>query len=168
MRFSEVQYYFCLRQHTHTHAVAIVSFYTAPDAKICSVSQDTLWVCQRAHAQDYRLINVKTIQSIVAMIPFPLSDVENNTPAIKSKYANSFYVAEKPFLPISHLSKPDLQNSAGQESDDDGGDDNDDNPTDSHSDAGSSNRSYSSAGESDGETGCEERESDGDEDQTML
>jgi non-ribosomal peptide synthetase component E (peptide arylation enzyme) len=58
--------------------VAMVLLYSAPDVEICSVSQDTLWVCQHACAHEYHLINVKTIQSVVAMIPFPLSAVENN------------------------------------------------------------------------------------------
>ena len=130
----------------------MVSFYSEPDAEIRSMSQDTLWVCQRARAQDYQLINVKNIQSVVAMVPFPLSDAESSTPAIKAKYGDSFYVAEKPFLPISQLSEPDLQNLSYI---DDSGDDGDGNTTDedsNRSDSGSSTASCSDREECDGES----------------
>ena len=139
------------------HGVAMVAFYSEPDAEIRTASQDKLWVCQRARAQDYQLIDIQNIQSVVAMIPFPLSHAELNNPEIKVKYSESFYVAEKLFLPISQLSTPE-QELESLESIEDDGNENNSSTTDEegHSQSGSIDN-YSDSGGSDrgsDETGC--------------
>ena len=91
------------------------------------------------------------------MIPFPLSHAELNNPEIKVKYSESFYVAEKPFLPISQLSTPE-QELESLESIEDDGNENNSSTTDEegHSQSGSIDN-YSDSGGSDrgsDETGC--------------
>ena len=55
----------------------------------------------------YHVINIKTIQSVIVMIPFPLRREEEDIPAIRSGYANSFYIREKPFFELTIKGKDD-------------------------------------------------------------
>ena len=71
--------------------------YTNPDRKLLLESHGMLCVCQ-PWGDVFHVINVKTIQSVVTMIPFPLRKEEEDIPAIRSSYQNAFYVGEKPFL----------------------------------------------------------------------
>ena len=70
--------------------------YTNPDPGLVKKSHGTLYVCQ-PRENVLNVINVKTIQSVVAMIPFPLRGEE----AVQESYQNFFYVGEKPFFELT-------------------------------------------------------------------
>ena len=80
--------------------------YTIPDPKLLKESHGTLCVCQ-PRENVFHVVDVKTIQSVVAMIPFPLRKEEEDIPAIRSSYQNAFYVGEKPFFKLTIEGKDD-------------------------------------------------------------
>ena len=76
----------------------MVSMYSVADPILLSDSHDTLSVCQHGNEHGLQVIDVKKILSLIAMVPFPLTPGEEADPVIKAKYADSFYMVEKPFL----------------------------------------------------------------------
>lgn len=98
-RFAEVHYYFQpVEVCGKTGALAMVSMYSVADPTLLSDSHDTLSVCRHENEHGLRVIDVKNILSLIAMVPFPLTPGEEADPVIKDKYADSFYMIEKPFL----------------------------------------------------------------------
>ncbi|TFK76581.1 hypothetical protein BDN72DRAFT_809271 [Pluteus cervinus] len=93
--FGEVQFFAFTEVVGQKHALALVSVYSVPDAELLANSHNTLHVCRYAGHKKLRVIQVEAIESVVAMIPFPLKDEEKNSPAARRKYANCFYVGEK-------------------------------------------------------------------------
>lgn len=57
-----------------------------------------LWVARYRGKRALHIIEVTSIQSVVAMIPIPLSKEENTNMETWAKFTGAFYVAEKPFL----------------------------------------------------------------------
>ena len=55
-------------------------------------SHGSLYVCERLEEHQIVVIDVKSIQSVVAMIPFPLRPEESN-----QGLENHFFMVEKPF-----------------------------------------------------------------------
>lgn len=62
-------------------------------------------MCRYKGTQNLHVIDVKTILSTVGMIPFPLTAEEQHDRRIAAKYANCYYVAEKPFLSDSAIAQ---------------------------------------------------------------
>ncbi|KAI0695490.1 hypothetical protein C8T65DRAFT_710796 [Cerioporus squamosus] len=100
--FAEVQFYFQMTVHGLTQTLALVSLFSPPDAAILDYSVYTLLVCQyRARfADSYRVVSVKDIVSVVAMLPHPLTP-EEETHA--HDYVHHFFVMEKPGLDVAVL-----------------------------------------------------------------
>jgi hypothetical protein len=67
--------------------------YSQPNEDLLRDSHGTLYVCKKRGQDELTVVNVKTIQSVVAMIPFPLKADEEGKP----DFIGTFYVAEKPF-----------------------------------------------------------------------
>jgi hypothetical protein len=59
-----------------------------------------LHVC-RFQKDDLGVIDIKTIQAVIGMVPFPLKTEEEKKPEIRAKYHDCFYVAEKPFFELT-------------------------------------------------------------------
>ena len=91
-------------------------------------------MCRYKGTQNLHVIDAKTIMSTVGMIPFPLTEEEQCDHRISDKYADCFYVAEKPFLdsgipqnPVNELSEENIGSGGDyvneRDDDNDGGDD---------------------------------------------
>ncbi|KAF8679011.1 hypothetical protein AX14_004582 [Amanita brunnescens Koide BX004] len=76
----------------------MVSMYSVADPTLLSDSHDTLSVYRHENEHRLRVIDVKNILSLIAMVPFPLTPGKEADPVIKDKYVDSFYMIEKPFL----------------------------------------------------------------------
>ncbi|KAK1231867.1 hypothetical protein PQX77_005004 [Marasmius sp. AFHP31] len=89
IEYGEVQYYF---QHeigasTLEDVYALVSVYSRPNEQLLEESSNVLWACQHTGEDGLRVINVKTIISVVSMQPLPVqTDLEGEW----------WFVVEKP------------------------------------------------------------------------
>ena len=99
-------YFFQVEVNKKELVAAMTHPYTNPDPKLLQESHGTLCICQ-PRENGFYVIDVKAIQSVVAMIPFPLRREEEAIPAIKSSYQNAFYVGEKPFFELMIEGKDD-------------------------------------------------------------
>lgn len=70
LSYAEVQYYFELNLPNHP-ALAMVSVYSDPLPDLLRRSYSTVWSCTHGGAASLRVIDVKAIQAVVAMIPHP-------------------------------------------------------------------------------------------------
>ena len=68
-------------------ALALMSIYTKPNPTILPKSHNTLWSCKYRGDLALRFVDVKTIQSVVAIIP--------HMPAIEGSLSGRFFLVEK-------------------------------------------------------------------------
>ena len=71
--------------------LALVSLYSRPDATLLQSSSNTLWSCQYQGVEGFRVVEVKSIMSVVAIVPLPHGDL------------GSCFVAEKLGLEVADL-----------------------------------------------------------------
>ncbi|KAF8344790.1 hypothetical protein F5887DRAFT_842424, partial [Amanita rubescens] len=90
--YGEVQYFFRIRRD----AFAVVSCYDEPDKKFLEESCQTLYVSRYLGKQALEIINVQSIRSVVGMVPFVLSEPEEQDEEICAKYSDCYFVAENP------------------------------------------------------------------------
>ena len=78
-------------------ALAVISVYSHPDSTLLLDSFGTLRVCKYLGKNHLFVIEATTIESVVGMIPFPLSprELEAEDLDTSRKFADCFYVAEK-------------------------------------------------------------------------
>jgi len=76
----------------------MVSEYSAPDRILFDESHGTLHVAKYNGSDALKIISVYSIQSVVAMVPFPLSVHEAEDVGFQNRFSQCFFVAEKPFL----------------------------------------------------------------------
>jgi hypothetical protein len=67
--FASVLFYFRLTIHDEIKTFALVSKYGQPDFDLLQKSYHTLWSCESLGDAGLEVIDVQTIQSIVAMVP---------------------------------------------------------------------------------------------------
>jgi len=71
--------------------VAMISVYSRPDPELLQRSTQTVWSCKHEGEQALKLVDVKSIQSVVAMIP--------HRPTLPSGVEEErFFLLEKPGL----------------------------------------------------------------------
>ncbi len=73
------------------HPLAMIYLYSDPLPDLLQDSFETLRVCKYLGSHSIAVVDVRTIQSLVAMIPFPLSEQE----APDTRLLNTFFVGEK-------------------------------------------------------------------------
>lgn len=74
--------------------LALVSVFSEPDPTLLSISVNMLWSCEYLGDTALAFINVKTIQSVVSMIP--------HTPNIQGSVSGErFFLVEKPGLDVA-------------------------------------------------------------------
>ena len=74
--------------------LTLVSMYSHPDPLLLHLSVNTLWSCEYQGDVALRFINVKTIQSVVAMVP--------HTPVIEGQDPGErFFLVEKPGFDVA-------------------------------------------------------------------
>ncbi|KAI9433273.1 hypothetical protein H4582DRAFT_1766398, partial [Lactarius indigo] len=92
IRITEV-YFFVLVRHEGDRALALVSLYSLPDPTLCMTSMKTLWSCKYLGDAALKFVDVKAIQSVVAMIP--------HSPLIDGRPAEErHFLVEKPGLNV--------------------------------------------------------------------
>jgi hypothetical protein len=85
--FAEVLYYFRLQvSPDRTHTVAVIAPYGSPDEFLLAESSNTLYSCEMEDS--ITVINVKQIESVVAMLPHQVDG------------ADRFFLLEKPGLDV--------------------------------------------------------------------
>ncbi|KAF8350962.1 hypothetical protein F5887DRAFT_189133 [Amanita rubescens] len=91
--FGEVQYYFMwqIQEEAPVHPLAMIYLYSDPIPGLLEDSFETLHVCKYLGSLSIAVVDVRVIQSLVAMIPFPLSEQE----APDARLSNTFFVGEK-------------------------------------------------------------------------
>ncbi|KAM6494801.1 hypothetical protein JOM56_009424 [Amanita muscaria] len=96
--YSEVLYYFTSTTAPQGTAFALISTYSNPHVELLSVSHNTLWVTRHLGVHGLHVIEAKSVDSVVAMIPFVLNEEEKNSPHALDKYKDCYCMVEKPFL----------------------------------------------------------------------
>ncbi|KAM5540305.1 hypothetical protein V8D89_006124 [Ganoderma adspersum] len=71
VQFAEVQYYMWLRVGEEIQALALVSYFGAPNQSLLDLSYGTMWSCSPGGDSALGIIDVRKIESVVAMIPHP-------------------------------------------------------------------------------------------------
>jgi hypothetical protein len=73
-QFGEVKFYFRVSvSNREIETLALVSLYSPPDQDLLEASSQALWACQYLGDESLCVINVKTIISVVAIVPLPHS-----------------------------------------------------------------------------------------------
>lgn len=83
--------------------------YSDPHPDLLAESNKTLHVCKRIGYHGTIVIDAKAIQTLVAMLPFPLTVEEARNPDTCAKFANCFYVREKLALDTAQLAPDELE-----------------------------------------------------------
>ncbi|KAM6488909.1 hypothetical protein JOM56_015640 [Amanita muscaria] len=113
--FAEVLYFFTSGFYPDQRAFAMVSTYSNPDTELLSHSYNTLWVSKHLGIHGLHVIDAKAIESVVAMVPFALTEVEKSNDATLRKYKDCMCMVEKPFL--ANVSSSTLLEELGHEDD---------------------------------------------------
>ena len=89
--FGEVQFFFRAEIEGQMHGLALISKYGPPDAELLHQSSNALWVSQYQGNEQLKVINIKSIATCIAMIPF------------MDPPDGRFFVCEKMGLEIGYL-----------------------------------------------------------------
>ena len=91
--FAKVHYFFRLKFDSTIHTLAVGSLFSAPDPYLLEQSYSTVYSCQY-QATSIIAFHVKTVESLVAMIPYfrITDDFKVETPE------NTYFLVEKPGL----------------------------------------------------------------------
>lgn len=81
----------------------MVSVYSDPDENLLKESSDTLCVVRYQGTEALHVIDAKWISSVMALIPFILSDQEKKYPSICTHYTQCFFIGEKAFLDFTTM-----------------------------------------------------------------
>ncbi|KAF7314579.1 hypothetical protein MKEN_00931300 [Mycena kentingensis (nom. inval.)] len=68
--YAEVQFFFQSDLEDEPKTLALVSVYSAPDTELLAESNKTLWVCKYRGEESLKIIDVRAIASVVAMVPY--------------------------------------------------------------------------------------------------
>jgi hypothetical protein len=90
MFYGEIQFFFQATINDSTKTLALVSNYSPPNLDLLRQSYKTLWTCHYQGAEDIRVIDVKNIHSVVAVVPFPFNQ-------------QKFFICEKIGLEVTTL-----------------------------------------------------------------
>ena len=84
----KIEFFFCTKVGDEELPFALVSLFTAPDATLLARSHGTLWSSRYQGEAELRVIPVKSVISVVAMVPHK---------------GDRFFLAEKPGLEVAWL-----------------------------------------------------------------
>lgn len=94
IRIAEVIFYIALSQEEGDIGLALVSLFSKPDPALLRVSVNTLWSCEYLGDTALEFVNVKTVKSVVSMIP--------HSPTIQGAVSSErFFLVEKPGLDVA-------------------------------------------------------------------
>lgn len=126
LQFGEVQFFFQFRLSTQeVKTLAMVSVWGRPHEALLKVSSKTVWFSEYRGDNDIRIIDAKSIESVVAMVPevmnlpvAPSVDFETIEDLVPH---NGSFVGEKPGLAMSHMGgadEPDEEQGLDDDDDD--------------------------------------------------
>ena len=84
INFAEVLYYFQIPLSAGTRTLAMISCYGSHHQELYEQSHKTLWVAQYLGEESLKVVDVKSIRSVVAMVPLVLSTEEASNAAIRA------------------------------------------------------------------------------------
>ncbi|CDO77865.1 hypothetical protein BN946_scf184612.g2 [Trametes cinnabarina] len=118
-RFAEVLYLFPLtvKETNTTFYLAMVSIFSPPDSAICKEAHNILLACRYQGQRSREVVNIKDIQSVIAMVPLPLRKDEAEDPHAEELYSNRFFVVEKLGLDMVWFGREEMMD----QDDDEGG-----------------------------------------------
>ncbi|GBE89900.1 hypothetical protein SCP_1702260 [Sparassis crispa] len=91
--FAEVLFYFQMPINDETKSLALISLYSQPHATLLEASSYTLWSSTSQGDTALRVVDVKAITAVVAMVPHnPFEEA-----------GTQFFVVEKPGLDVAHM-----------------------------------------------------------------
>lgn len=94
VQFAEVYYYFRIDIEQIEKTLALVSVYSPPHSELLTLSHHTLWSCTYYGDSSLRVIDVRSIVAVIAMVPHrPFSGDDTDR----------FFVVEKPGLDVASL-----------------------------------------------------------------
>ncbi|KAM6491929.1 hypothetical protein JOM56_012567 [Amanita muscaria] len=99
--YGEVQYFFCLTIVNRKRAFALISHYSEPDPELLEQSHDTLYIARYQGKQALEIVNVYSIRLVIGMVPFMLSQEEEDCAETRDQYSQCFFVAENPAMLFS-------------------------------------------------------------------
>ena len=100
MEYAEVRYYMRLRVGDEIRTLAMISLYHPPDRALLELSSETMWSCTSGGDETLRLVEVKCIEAVVAMVPHPEPIIPREG-LIDTR--GRFCVVEKPGLEVAQL-----------------------------------------------------------------
>ncbi|KAG1861768.1 hypothetical protein DFJ58DRAFT_871719 [Suillus subalutaceus] len=105
LQFAEVYYFFQAIIHADRppETLAVITLYSPPDVKLLQASHYTLWSCHHQGDAALVVINVKMIESVVAMVPHKINGEDR------------FYVVEKPGLDVADMGGYSIPEDADEE-----------------------------------------------------
>ena len=77
--------------------LVLVSIYSPPDEALLEDSYNTVWLCRYRGNKALKVIDVKTITAVVAMVPHPPS------PGASGVEERRVFVVKKPGLDVAHM-----------------------------------------------------------------
>ena len=92
-QFGEVQFYFQAQVDDQVLSLAVISRYSLPDEQLLELSYHSLVVCTHDATRPLVIVEVQSILSVVAMVPFTHANLGQNL----------HYVVEKLGLEVASL-----------------------------------------------------------------
>ncbi|RDX40006.1 hypothetical protein OH76DRAFT_1459606 [Lentinus brumalis] len=120
--FAEVLYFFRMTMtgadgQDETRVLAMVSEFTLPDPTIAKDTHNVLMVCYSQGAHPPRVVDVKDVVSVVAMMPLGPRPCEAHEPDAERRYADHYYVWEKLGCDMAWIGRGDNPNYEEEEED---------------------------------------------------
>jgi len=105
---AEVHFFIHISHNKENMCLVLVFLYSKPDEYLLNISANTLWSCKYQNDGALKFINVKTIQSIVAMIP-------HRPEILGLPLSERFFLVEKPGLDVAIMAgiKDDIPKDEG-------------------------------------------------------
>jgi hypothetical protein len=96
---AEIEYYFQLRFDDIAHSLALVSVFSPPDQELLDISHHTTYVCHYLGPDALKVVDVKAIKALVAMVPDYQVTMDGNIVIPE----NRFFLVELPFLKFAAM-----------------------------------------------------------------
>ncbi|KAF9463667.1 hypothetical protein BDZ94DRAFT_1258256, partial [Collybia nuda] len=96
---ADIKYFFRIRFGNISHTLAVISVFSSRDEELFQKSHGTVYVCRHQGDAALKVINVKSIESVVSMCP----DYQVTSEGVIIRPENQFFFMEAPFLKVTSL-----------------------------------------------------------------
>ena len=97
---ADIEYFFWMQFEDVVYSLALVSVFSLPDLNVLKLSNNAAYICYRGEPEALSVVDVKTINAVVAMVPDFQVVADGNIIIPK----NRFSLVESPFLKLVVLS----------------------------------------------------------------